>query len=143
MSDNIGGIVSAEYCPVENVSSCGVTKSGIMLTFSLNNPWNLFPSSLGKINVTVKSNGSTYDVSGEIRCPDHKFASEEEKTFPAGKRVLIRLTNASGKIYIVGSKENPVTIGNEILAPSSPADFNGVIYTLTGTQTHPQLPQIP
>lgn len=141
MADNIGGIVSAEFCLIENVAKCGILQFGIILQFSTPNPWTLFPqNSLGKVNVSVKkSENDIYNVSGDIRCPAHLFQSHTQMMFPNNKKVLLRITKANGTIYIVGSKEFPVTIHAEILTPSTASDFNGVVYTLSGAQNHPQL----
>ena len=83
-----------------------------------------------------------YDVSGEVRCPAHLFANHEQMAFPGGKQVLLRITYADGRVYIIGSRENPVKIKADILTPSTAQDFNGVLYTLSGTQIHSQLPQL-
>ena len=83
-----------------------------------------------------------YDVSGEIRCPAHLFNNHNEMMQANNKRALLRITYANGQIYIIGNKENPVKIKSDILTPSTASDFNGVLYTVSGTQTHPQLPQL-
>lgn len=141
--DNIGGIVSAEYCLIGDISYCSVTRAGIALNFSSGNPWKLFPST-GKIVISVKPTGTGfYEVSGTVRCPDQNFQTEQDKFIHHTTKVIVRITRANGKKEIVGSLENPVRVQTEILTPEKPEDFNGVVYSISGTQTHPQLPQIP
>ena len=144
MADNIGGIIKAEYCITEDLSSCGVTPRGIAITSQKSEIWEPFPAVTGNINLAVtpeQKNGiSLYRISGEILCARYQFADETEMNLLNDARVIIRKTMANGDELVCGDKENPVTISAEKLTPSSPSGFTGVRYTLSGLMTHPELP---
>lgn len=141
MADNIGGIVSVEYCLVTSVNTCGVTGRGLHLSYSRSNPWTAFKSGLGHIQLDVVRDGTgLHKVSGEIRCARHLFANREEMNFPDGKKILVRKTLANGDILVSGDLENPISVTAEILTPSEASGFSGVRYTLSGTMNHPELP---
>lgn len=144
MADNMGGIVSAEFCDTDSIAYCGVTSRGMLLGFKVSNPWRPFKSGMGKISlqaVPETTSGVTlYRISGEIQCARYLFGSKEEMLLLNQRRGLIRITLANGEILVAGDLDNPLTVIAEILTPSSASGFSGVKYTLTGTLTHPEIP---
>lgn len=144
MSDNIGGIILASYCFIDDVMSSVVTKKSIAIHLRGNKSWTDFPASLGNIDISVTENeingSSLFNIDGKIRCPRQKYENMPEMIHFRSRRILVKYVTANGDVLVVGDKENSIKATHKILNPKDASGFSGVEYTLTGVMKHPELP---
>jgi len=141
--DNIGGIISAEYCFVENVKTCAVVGSKIIVSLPTDKPWNEIPATPGKIEITVtpgdESGLTPYTVAGTIYCPRFSLSSYGELVSFQMRKFLIKYITGNGDVLVAGDKENPLTIKPENVNPSQANGYSGTKLIISGIMKHPEL----
>lgn len=141
MFDNIGGIIKAWYCFVNDISSCAVTKKSITVNFKQNRNWVEFNASLGNIDITVsESETNLFSIDGKIRCPRQKFENLRDMIVLKNKSIIVKYETVNGDILVVGDASNPIKVKHKILNPSQASGYSGVEYSLSGVMTHEELP---
>ena len=143
MSDNIGGIISAEYIFVEQVKTCAIIDQEICLNFTSGKNWKEFPATANKIQVTVvptSENGITsYTINAILFCPKPKLDKYAEMASLQMHKILLKYATANGEILVVGDKAHPLKVTTEKLTPSEANGYSGTKFTITGINTHPAL----
>ena len=147
MSDNIGGIVSAEYCLVREIQYCGVLKHGILLELKSGCVWKQFPAKIGNIDIDITENlnvvRDSWTVEGKIRCPRNKYENTSEMVlFRQNKNIVIKYTTSNGDIYIAGDMHYSLQVSTKILDGTQASAYSGVEFSIKGAMYHPQLPQL-
>jgi len=141
--DNIGGIVSASYAIAENVKSCAVLGSKIIVSLPTNKPWNEIPATPGKIEITVtpgdESGLTPYTVAGTIYCSRFNMKSLMKTYSLMFHKILLKYVTGNGDVLVAGDKENPLTVKVENVNPSQANGFSGTKLTISGTMKHPEL----
>lgn len=140
--DNIGGIISAEYCFVDNIKSCAIIGSKIKLAIQNSWEWRHIQNTPGKIEITVTpvdETGSAYTVAGTIYCARFNQARYGAFTNFPRRKVLIKYTTANGDVLVVGDKQTPLSVKAENLNPSQANGYSGTKLTISGTMKHPEL----
>lgn len=144
MSDNIGGIGSAEYCFATDARVCCVMSTGIIVNLISSKDWNDFQATPGKIEITVTpetSNGvTTFTVSGTILIPKQRELSLTDQIQIRKRGLLIRYMPFNGHFLVVGDKANPITATIENLNPPTASGYRGQKITISGVMTHSELP---
>jgi len=141
--DNIGGIVSAEYCLVENVKSCAVIGSKIIVSLQVDKPWKEIPATPGKIEITVTPGNESvltpYTVAGIIYCSRFSLVEYGELLVIGYHKILLKYITANGDSLVAGDKENPLTVKIENVNPSKANGYSGTKLTISGIMKHPEL----
>jgi hypothetical protein len=142
-SENMGGILSAEYVIVDYVNRCAIVLNKINLSFTGNKNWVEFPATPNKIQVTVTpkpSNGKTlYDVNAVVFCPTPKLEKFSQLQSLEMRKILLRYTTANGETLVVGDKSNPLKVTIEKITPSQANGYSGTKFNMTCTMTHSEL----
>lgn len=144
MSDNMGGIISAEYCFVSELAFCAPLKHGILLALKNGETWKEFPSHIGniEINITEETNivHDLWVINGKIRCPRKSYETIMEMImFRYNNKILLKYTTANGDVMVVGDFQYPIKISQKIIQGTTASDYSGVEFLLNGIQFHPQL----
>ena len=141
--DNIGGIIMVEYCLADNVKTCAVVGSKIIVSLPTSKPWVELPATPGKIEITVtpgdESGLTPFTVAGTIYCPRFGLARYNELIKFQFHKTLIKYRTGNGDVLVAGDKENPLTIKHENINPSQANGYSGVKLTISGTMRHPEL----
>ena len=141
--DNIGGIVSASYAIAENVKSCVVVGSKIMISLPIDKPWKEIPATPGKIEITVvpgdESGLTPYTVAGTIFCPRFSLSHYGELVSFQMRKFLIKYVTGNGDVLVAGDKETPLTVKPENVNPSQANGYSGTKLTISGVMRHPEL----
>ena len=145
MSDNMGGIVSAEFCFISELEFCAPLKHGILLELKSGKAWKEFPARMGNIEIDVTEETNvvhdSWAVSGKIRCPRKAYENTREMIlFRLNKKIVVKYTTANGDVLVVGDMQYPVTVRQKIVPGTTASAYSGVEYQLAGAQYHPQLP---
>jgi len=141
--DNIGGIISAQYCFADHVKSCAIVGEQIIVTLPVSKPWVDFKATPGKIEITVTpgdENGLTpYIVAGVIYCPRFSLTRYNEFSSFRIRKFLIKYITGNGDILVAGDKEHPLTIKAENVNPGQANGYSGTKLSISGRMTHPEL----
>ena len=145
MADNMGGIVSAEYCLVSELQFFAAIKNGILLELKSGCAWKQFPSRIGNIEIDIAEVENvvrdSWTISGKIRCPRKAYENTREMIlFRRNNKIIVKYTTTNGDVLVVGSKEYPITVTQKLLTGVQASEYSGVEYTLKGAQYCPQLP---
>lgn len=136
----IGAIVSLAIIPSVGVGTFSRTRTSCQLTLAPGASWTGLDAR--DIDVSVKGKdtdaGVVYTVSGSFRCPESdKAALDCLDVF--GREMLIKAMTASGKVYIIGTPDCPLTITDSMVTPSGMATFSGYQCLVEGALPHQQL----
>jgi hypothetical protein len=145
MADNMGGIISAEYCLVSELLSFAAIKNGILLALKSGSAWKEFPAKIGNIEIDVSQVENvvhdSWTISGKIRCPRKAYQNTREMIlFRMYNKIIVKYTTANGDVLVIGTKQYPITVTQKILTGVQASEYSGVEYTLSGAQYSPQLP---
>ena len=145
MSDNMGGIISAEFCFISELAFCAALKHGILLELKSGKAWKEFPARIGNIEIDVTEETNvvhdSWTVSGKIRCPRKAYENTREMIlFRQNRKILVKYTTTNGDVMVVGDMQYPVIVTHKLLNGAAASAYSGVEYQLTGAQKHPQLP---
>ena len=141
--DNIGGIISAEYCLVDDIKICAVVGSKIIVSLPTDKPWKDFNATPGKIEITVTPGDelglTPYTVSGTIYCPRFVLSRYNELIKFQFHKTLIKYITGNGDVLVAGDNENPLTVKSENINPSQANGYSGTKLTISGIMKHPEL----
>lgn len=145
MSDNIAGIVKAEFCFVADLIYCAAMKHGILLELKQGRLWREFPARIGNIEIDITELTDvvhdTWTIAGKIRCPRKAYENTLEMVlFRRNRKILVKYTTANGDVLVVGNMQYPIIVTHKILNGATASAYSGVEYQLAGAQFHPQLP---
>ncbi len=145
MADNMGGIVSAEYCLVSELAFWAAMKHGILLELKSGCAWKQFPARIGNIEIDVTEVENvvhnSWTIAGKIRCPRKAYENTKEMIlFRTFKKILVKYTTANGDVFLIGTQQYPITVTNKLIPGTLASEYSGVEYILKGAQYSPQLP---